>query len=186
MRYSIGNKKLGKDTIILNITSATDCPSKKLGLCKHCKYCYAMKAERIYPQVKPFRDQQSIDFHSQTAESIANEIIGINKGKRDKLKYLRVSEAGDFIDQVDLDKIYFIAELLKDHGIKVYGYTARKDLSFKHSENITLNGSGFMLDNNFYVVDKHSENDAYKCLGDCKACELCKTSGKKNIAVEKH
>ena len=37
-----GNSKIGKDTFILNITSATDCPTKKLGLCKIPKLCYAL------------------------------------------------------------------------------------------------------------------------------------------------
>lgn len=50
--FSLGNKKLGEDTLIANITSAEHCPSKELGLCKVEQCCYAKKCERIYPNYK--------------------------------------------------------------------------------------------------------------------------------------
>lgn len=46
--FSYGNRKLPKETLIVNITSAQNCPSDKLGFCKHSKICYAKKCERIY------------------------------------------------------------------------------------------------------------------------------------------
>ena len=46
--FSYGNKKLPKETLIVNITSAQNCPSDKLVFCKLSKICYAKKCERIY------------------------------------------------------------------------------------------------------------------------------------------
>ncbi len=46
--FSYGNSKLPKETLIVNITSAQNCPSDKLGLCNCSKVCYAKKCERIY------------------------------------------------------------------------------------------------------------------------------------------
>ena len=47
---SFGNKKLSNSTAILNITSALQCPSRKLGLCglSDPSKCYALRSERIY------------------------------------------------------------------------------------------------------------------------------------------
>lgn len=50
--FSKGNKKLGEDTLIANLTSAEHCPAKELGLCRVEHYCYAKKCERIYPNYK--------------------------------------------------------------------------------------------------------------------------------------
>lgn len=50
--FSHINKKLGRSTIVANLTSAENCPSCKLGFCKLSKICYAKKCERIYPNYK--------------------------------------------------------------------------------------------------------------------------------------
>lgn len=46
--FSYGNRKLPSHTLIVNITSAKNCPSEKLGFCVCSKVCYAKKCERIY------------------------------------------------------------------------------------------------------------------------------------------
>jgi hypothetical protein len=46
--FSYGNSKLPTETLIVNITSAHNCPSDKLGLCNCSNVCYAKKCERIY------------------------------------------------------------------------------------------------------------------------------------------
>jgi hypothetical protein len=55
-----GNRKIPKSTAIFNMSSALNCPSKKLGLCKAASQgakCYARKAEILYPQVLPYRER---------------------------------------------------------------------------------------------------------------------------------
>ncbi len=81
-----------------------------------------------------------------------------------------------------------LADLLKSINIKVYGYTARKDLQFDGlSTNMTVNGSGFMLDNNFTIVNKRqSEQAGNPCIGDCKICNKCKYTANKEIQVTIH
>ena len=55
-----GNNKLPKTTVIFNMGPAKECPANALGLCELGKTgkCYAMKAERLYPQVLPYRIRQ--------------------------------------------------------------------------------------------------------------------------------
>lgn len=46
--FSYGNRKLPAETLIVNITSAQNCSSDKLGFCEISSVCYAKKCERIY------------------------------------------------------------------------------------------------------------------------------------------
>lgn len=191
LKISRGNRKLGKDTLILNITSATKCPSKALGLCKIPGKCYAMKAERLYPQVGPYREAQTTQWDSCSAQILADSIVDlVTKAKSNPIKYLRFSEAGDFRDQADVDKMSQIAERLAPFGVKVYGYTARKDLDFSvvHS-NMVVNGSGFMIHNQFTATKSigiQSGNGDLVCPGNCRNCHMCKQRNGLDIKVKEH
>ena len=49
--FSRGNKKLPKSTMILNLTSARNCPARLLGLCTIKPRCYADHSEVRWPCV---------------------------------------------------------------------------------------------------------------------------------------
>ncbi len=184
IKLSNGNTKIGKDTFILNITSATDCPTKKLGICKIAKVCYALQPElRWKPFLLKYRRQQTKQFDSLTAKKISDLIIEEAKKKgKTHIKYLHIHESGDFRNQKDINKVSAIADKLDKANIIVYGYTARKDLNYaKVSNNLILNGAYFMIHNQFNPVHRYSEQ-AVRCLGDCRFCDLCKK--KKGIVIE--
>jgi len=184
---SIGNLKVGKDTLIMNITSATDCPSRQRGLCQVPPgACYALRAEKRFPAVRPYRNRQTDVWDQLTAEEIAED-IKVLAGRRRKipLKYLRMQESGDFRHHGDLVKMSRLADLLKG-VVTVYTYTARRDLfPARTSSNLVINGSGFMVDNNFKVVNKGQVQAGPRCRGikggGCFGCKLCKTKGGKVI-----
>jgi hypothetical protein len=102
---SNGNMKIGKDTLILNMGPAVNCPSRQLGLCQIGDKCYAMKAERCYKQVLPYRLKQEQIWDQMHPNDIAVELIEIARRKRNRIRYLRFSEAGDFYDQSDVNKM---------------------------------------------------------------------------------
>lgn len=185
MLVSNGNMKIGKDTLIFNIQSATDCISRKLGLCKVPDKCYAMKSERMYKQVLPYRRRQEKEWDEKGFRQLATELKGTIERKRvNKIKYVRFNEAGDFRDQEDVKKLYAIAQLLPD--VIFYGYTARKDLDWlNRPKNVIVNGSGFMVDNSFTVIKKN-EIDGIICPGNCRNCHLCKSQGGRDIKVKVH
>ena len=192
IKLAKGNKKIGKDTFIINFSSATDCKSKKLGLCKLGKKCYAFKPEIRYnnPNDPSYclgaRRKNCNAINNSTAQEIANFIIAKAQSKRIKIKikYLRFSEAGDFRSQADIVKINKIADILKPYKIKVYGYTARKDLNYKGlSDNIVINGSSFMINNSFTAV---KEPRGVICKGNCRLCNICKISKGLSIQVKYH
>ncbi len=187
--YSVGNKKIGKDTIIVNITAAKDCASLRLGLCQvpHGR-CYAMRSEIQYPSVLPCRRRQTVIWDALTPEEIAEDIKAIKaKEERRKnavpIRYLRLQESGDFRNQADVDKASKVADLLAG-VVRVYTYTARRDLNFAHhSPNLVINGSGFMVDNDFHVVTQLQKGPQCRGIsgGGCYECYLCKKSSHKVI-----
>jgi hypothetical protein len=136
---TFGNKKLPKTTAIFNMNSATDCPSKKLGLCKLCRVCYAMKAEIQYPDVLPYRRRQSNFWTSCDAPEFVNLFNTMQARKKIKLNKLRISEAGDYTTQNDVNKMTEIANNLP---VRSYCYTARTDLNFNGRGKLVVNLSG--------------------------------------------
>ena len=124
-----GNTKIPRSTGIFNMSSATDCPSKKLGLCKACEQrakCYAIKSENTSrPDVLPFRRKQEIYWKSVKAKEFVSEFVLLNALKEAPYQNIRFSEAGDFHGQECVDKMEEIAKMLRRFGVRVYGYTSK-------------------------------------------------------------
>jgi len=207
LEMAIGNSKLGNDTIIINLGSAKNCPSRKLGLCKLGNKCYARKAEIQYkPNCEKYRDRQAEYWLNNTAETIGNEIIKvITKKNRFKpvIQFMRFNESGDFYSQDDVDKMEIVARMIrKITGVIVYGYTARKDLKFKHVTSFLVKGSSNTAGNNGSTIarDKkvveagqinryeYVENSLVYmvCPGSCKQCSICKCDKGHNVVFAIH
>jgi hypothetical protein len=142
-----------------------------------------MKAERMYKQVLPYRRKQEKYWDDNSSDIISNDI---SEKLSPNIKYIRFSEAGDFKTQNDVDKMISVATSLARYHITVYGYTARKDLNFdKAPSNMIINGSGFMVHNNFEAVKEYSGKNI-QCKGNCRLCNICKHKGKVTIEVKYH
>lgn len=189
---SFGNRKLPKTTAIFNMTSATDCPSRDLGLCQlDCpSKCYALKAEKQYRKtVLPYRNRQADIWRNCTANQWVMSYT-IARGRK-KVSAIRFNESGDLTSKKCLAKLVKIAKLLP--GLPIYFYSARKDIFTDKAlstlpDNITVNGSGYMAHNEFRVVSADTLK-AYagpKCCGDCTKCKLCETRQNKTIYAEMH
>lgn len=169
--------------------SATDCISRKKGLCNLKNDCYALKAEKRWKNVLPSKRAESEMWLSESAESIAYQVLSKDlRAYKHKIEYIRFNESGDINSKADIDKLRLLAELLPQFII--YGYTHRIDLKEYLQDlpdNLVINGSDFMLDNEFKVIDKSEVLDYdLICPADCTDCNLCKTKGKKLIGVIKH
>ena len=198
LEISKGNSKLGKDTIIINMNSATDCPSAALGLCKLGKKCYALKAEKLYPGCLPYRRRQGSYWNSRTAIEIAADLEAVIKRGRTPIKFVRLSEAGDFRTQDDVDKAELIASHLKKSGVVMYCYSARSDLNFADCVSLLVKGSSHDAGNNGRTIarPKKSIGDVkifaegpksyVVCPGSCKSCNFCKSDAGLNIVFPIH
>jgi len=189
---AVGNIKIPSSIAIFNMCSATDCPSKALGLCAAEKFgvkCYAKKAEFSYhPDVLPFRRRQEALWKSITAEEFALQFLMIQANKIKPFVALRLNESGDFSGQADIEKAEKIARILKKEKIVSYCYTSRKDLNFSKVRDLVISGSGFKkegIKNVFQIVK--SKKDMLKgyglCVGSCAICNRCQKSGMKTAVL---
>jgi hypothetical protein len=195
-----GNIKIPRETAIFNMSSATDCASLALGLCKACVWseelqklktvCYALKSEREYrPNVLPYRRRQEKYWKDITAELFVIQFLIINSSKRVKFDKIRLNEAGDFHDQECVDKAEKIARLLAKFQIGVYCYTSRDDLDYTKVKTLVINASGFEapgLVNEFRMIEKNEEwpKGYAKCPEDCTVCDRCSIRGKKTFVLQ--
>jgi len=143
-----------------------------------------MRAETQYPDCLPYRRKQTQIWDRLTAEEIADQIKEtVNHKRKIPIKFLRMQEAGDFRNQADVTKTSHLAGLLRG-VVTVYTYTARRDLDFSRiSSNLIVNGSGFMVTNNFQVVNEFRPGPQCRGIkgGGCYGCKLCKSRGGKVI-----
>jgi hypothetical protein len=189
-----GNMKLPNTTAIFNMETATSCSSKKLGICKASiqgANCYALKAEKLYINVLPFRMRQAKLWKSITAEDFAFQFLMSNATKAKPFKMLRFNESGDFTNQASVDKAEKIARILKRSGIKTYCYTSRSDLSFKNVRDLIITGSNFKKDGikNIFKIVKDVKKDRPSgygvCPMNCRICSRCSNSNTKTV-VKSH
>ena len=171
---------------------ATTCPSRKLDFCKLNEKCYALKAERLYPYVLPYRIRQSKYWKKTSAKQIIEDFRNLLPRIRHEVKYLRFNESGDFYNQKDVLKLDRIAKFLKTKGITTYGYTARNDLNFKNV-NFLIKGSDHNAGNNgkTIVVPKKEIKERLPpgwkvCPMSCKVCHICKEKSGINIIFPLH
>lgn len=183
-----GNTKIGKDTLIFNMCSATDCPSKKLGLCKIRK-CYALKAEKMY--IHPilnclkFRRKQTRYWGKTNIIKFVQELAIVLQSKS-HIKYFRWNESGDFKTQLDIERAALIAAMFPH--IIFYTYTHRSDLSYKNlPKNLIISTSNFRRRgmNAFYCVTQFSGKNL-QCKANCRICNQCKIKHGKIVEVLEH
>ena len=191
---SDGNMKIPSTTAIFNMSSATNCPSLALGLCKAQlldkngklkSVCYAMKSERDYrPNVFPYRERQKEFWLGVSPEEFVKQFVMINSSKVIKFDKVRLNESGDFHNQGCVKKAERISKLLLDYGIVTYCYTSRSDLDFSRTRRLVINASGFKskgITNDFLMVPKGKKPPkGYKpCPMDCNRCDRCSIRGSK-------
>ncbi len=191
-RLQMGNRKLPSTTGIWNLPSGKTCP-KSTEECR--KWCYAKKAERMYPNVLPFRKMNLL---LTTEPILFIEIICQEIFDRD-IKVVRIHESGDFYNQTYLENWFSISIMFPD--VVFYAYTKSYHLDF------TLRPKNFivLLSDDNKLLKKHWNlfdgitivmEDIKKipkgwilCPNDCKLCDCCYNlyrKEKKMVIFKKH
>lgn len=173
---------------------ATDCPSRKMGLCQAGNKCYALKAEKqYYKTCLPFRRRQAVAWGILSARGIAIQLLSASwRARKHKMLEFRFSEAGDFRSQTDVDKMVELCRILSNSGVICYGYTARTDLDLSKLLKVAgvnvSNGLNRWINrgaNRFQLVQHHTGKNPV-CGGDCSLCNLCKHSCKRLVEIVEH
>lgn len=182
---TFGNAKLPKTTMIVNMGTWFNCPGRKEGFCDICIECYDKHVEVMYKDRTIGRLEQEIFWRACTAEEFAKALINQIKIRNAstrmyKVKQIRWCEVGELRNQSDLEKLIDVTNMIGEKtGIKSYIYTHNRNLSFCSKEMrpyLTINGSNFMIDNEYRVLSKGTitkNSPFFICECDCTVCNAC-------------
>ena len=192
---AFGNKKVPETTMIANTTSWFLCPGRLKGFCELKEVCYD-KYREVMGSVCKSRLNHDLWWRTNDAQTIAEFYIlsikteNMKRGLYDKVNLVRFQEVGDFRNTEDLVKMIDVSNLIYDElGINSYTYTHNRDIPYNcfTRPHLTINGSGFMVDNQFTVVPP-SEYDQYVAKRNCfecpQKCELCSSICSKKLGIE--
>jgi hypothetical protein len=204
--YGFGNKKLPSSTLIINMSSAQECSMRE-----QCQFsakefsgngkCYALKAERMYPNVRNSRALQTEYWRTTDNKQKLKDFADLfrkHPRKMNTITAVRFNESGDMreVGKGGEEDLAFLIELAKTYGsIVFYTYTHNKELMrdvwvTDLPDNLAINLSyknykngfnSFRLDTEYNLSD-----NVIECCGDCRVCSLCQENGNLNIAVSLH
>lgn len=202
LSLSTGNKKLlpSADTnfLIFNIPARITCPYATES-CK--KYCYALKAEKVYPDVLPARQRNLTASRNPAFVSEMSDIINRKlKNQRKKNLVVRIHESGDFYNKEYAMKWIQIAKNCPSAIFMAYTKSFTFFDGVKLPKNFTLRASVWadtseeqkeIIRRNkwtiYTAVDHFTDTDKfYQCrCADCATCGKC-WSKEKVICCEIH
>ncbi len=205
--FSYGNQKLPEDTMIVNITSAWNCPSYNNCALGQKIDCYGMKGERSKPNVQLRNLKLQHAYKYMTVKDIVTLVEAYIESAPVRIKRIRISEEGDFPNQETVDFCDKLAGHLKaKYGIVTAAYT-NNPLDYSGVKNMIINGSkyniknctryfralppkiyeqipeGLVLEPYQLPVNKlmlNTENGTFKCHCDCRVCNFCYNTKEEN------
>lgn len=196
--FSYGNKKLPRNTMIFNLTTAMNCPSK---LCKFFDTCHAKAGDNknINPALSGLRNQFMLKYI--TIKELLKLIEMYIEYAPMRIKRIRLSESGDFSTQKQVDVAKKLAaHLKKKYNIDTVVYTAQP-FDFSGNE-LIVNASNEKVigaDRYFYARDLKTFNEMgidmtedlkikymedgqpyYMCPCECRKCNFCYRTRQEN------
>ena len=196
--FSYGNKKLPRNTMIFNLTTAMNCPSK---LCKFFDTCYAKAGDNknINPALSGLRNQFMLKYI--TIKELLKLIEMYIEYAPMRIKRISLSESGDFSTQKQVDVAKKLAaHLKKKYNIDTVVYTAQP-FDFSGNE-LIVNASNEKVigaDRYFYARDLKTFNEMgidmtedlkikymedgqpyYMCPCECRKCNFCYRTRQEN------
>ncbi len=189
--FSRGNYKLPRNIAIFNIPEVSTCPGKT----KACtKLCYAIKASIMYHHV--VIPQRKRNLRLSISKHFVIEACKELKVMK-KVTAVRIHEAGDFYNQIYLNKWIIIAN--KFPQLIFFAYTKSymldyskipknfiifysSDWTTKHYS-VQLKNQAIMMPelkrklkkNNTILNMVFNKQKVFQCPGSCKTCDYCYT-----------
>lgn len=202
--FAFGNTKLPEDIMIVNLTSAWNCPALQNGECPFGNVCYAKANEKFHTDLQLRNLRNQFAFKYMTTKEILQLLEAYIEAAPARIRAIRISEDGDFPDQKTLDFCDKLAGHLKaKYGILTIAYTHRR-LDYSNIKNIIINASDYSIMNptryfisiareewaklpeglTFDVQEPikgiNAENGVFKCNCDCRTCGFCYNTKEEN------
>ena len=181
---SKGNKKMVEGFLIWSLPSRITCPNRT-DMCS--KYCYAKKAEHLYPQTLPSRMTNFDDTKKETFVTDMIAKIGeyFTPRKRVQYPYFRIHESGDFYNEEYFEK--WLQIITAFPNIKFLAFTKSKFVQYyvdklpvnfhlyysvmadTKKEDIVWDLPMAFAGDYKHILDK----DVFECKGNCDNCLHC-------------
>jgi len=187
---SRGNKKLPSSTAIFNLPAGRTCPNST-AQCR--KFCYARKAERIYPAVLPFR-MRNWDL---TKQETFVALVSSELSRARTITTVRIHESGDFYSEDYFKKWIRIAEA--HPNLIFYAYTKvprlgvftrpKNFILLLSDDNKTFKNLWHQFSGAATVTLRKQQPDKnwFVCPGSCKTCDYCyNDTVDKRVTFEEH
>lgn len=184
--FSLGNDKIGKDTLCISINTGLLCYMGLMGNCENCRICYAKSSNLMYTSefVKNSISQRvfilynPITLAMNTVKAVKQDLT---KKQLNNLKFLRFNINGDVLNNQQLIKLNEVARILKnDLDLSVaYSYTHNKELDLSIAPDIVFNTS-FRSNHHKNCLtapmrEEFKDNSKFiVCNGNCTNCSYCK------------
>lgn len=194
---SVGNDKIGEDTLICDVSCALDCYCRLKGYCDITSDCYALALEK-FRVGKLLKNVLSASrwLSTSLSEKIDSFEELVKKGNG-SVKYIRFNAYGDFFDLESLKTAFTIANYFyREYGIRTYFYTHNKELEsyiIKHyaKDDYFVCNFSYPVDNEKQTIAveikdirKYLNDDRYIiCIGECHYCPYCKMAHLDKIIV---
>lgn len=191
--HTIGNSKIGNDTLIISFSSALLCPMALTDNCNNCGICYAKNSNKMYSnefingilnQIVLLRILLGyVPLFEVLDNTIHSIIANYSKPQLFNLKFLRLNVQGDILDNNHLKVIEAIAMPIVTvfNLLCCYSYTHNKELNIEASS-IVFNTSDFVkhgckscITYYYFSIDLLEKEGHILCNGNCNGCPYCKS-----------
>ena len=195
--FSYGNTKLPPSTMIINLTSAFNCPST------HCQFkggeCYAQGLEKQYVDYELRNLRNELTFDKLTVKEILQLLDAYIQAATVKIDTIRLSESGDFKSQEVVDFCEKLARHIQaKYGIRTVAYT-HQQFDFTNCKAMIVNSSlprqaikgatrnylaipaeNFAKLPEGLVYNEKLGTYIFKCHCDCYKCNFCYNTKEEN------
>jgi hypothetical protein len=181
---STNNTKLGA------IPNLSLIPVKDCANCSSCKdSCYALKAWKMYPQVRKAWKANSLAFRQDTAKAITEVSKWFQSKGHNLPRFFRIHVAGDFLSQDHVNFWMLLADTWQE--TKFLAFTKRHDLVYHQAPpNLQIvlsmfpmmpqpSGHNRGLPRAWLIKDAEGRCDtrvpvdSIECPGGCESCAMC-------------
>ena len=198
LTHSLGNSKIGEDTLCISFGTGLLCPMGITGNCKNCKICYAINQNKQFFKntvPKNLKNQRTLNkivlgettTHKVLFYTVYDIMASYSLPKVKNIEYIRVDVEGDIIDNKSLEVVNELIGGLKTvFNVDVaYSYTHNKKLDLSKAPQIVFNTSDFENTHTHKqcktifkltgeLLDKIKNEEVILCNGDCNNCAYCK------------
>lgn len=183
--HKIGNKKIGEDTVIINVNSVLNCYCGKNGLCDQFSTCYAQGVADLRSLSDLTGLASAIMFDELTVDEIIEQVEKTILEADEEIRFIRWNELGEFDSIETFMKANEVAKyFFEKYGIISYTYTHNYEIPPElmidsyivttFSYPVDMDAKKSIVVDGAEILDYIDDENYIICTGSCEGCSYCK------------